>query len=63
MFRYAFAFPQNSPYRDTINTAILSLQETGATVDLWNKWAQSGEWGGRFDFLKDRSLVETILSE
>lgn len=41
-FGYAFGFPQNSPYRDTINTAMLVLQETGYLVDLWSKWSGSG---------------------
>lgn len=35
---YGFALPQGSPYRETINRALLNLRENGTYEELYNKW-------------------------
>nr|AQX17745.1 ionotropic glutamate receptor [Euplokamis dunlapae] len=41
MFGYAFAFPQNSPYRDTLNKELLKLGEDGFMTKTWDDWTNS----------------------
>lgn len=38
---YGIAFPNNSPYRKSINNALLTLQEKGVYQDLYKKWFTS----------------------
>ncbi|NJL48544.1 MAG: transporter substrate-binding domain-containing protein [Leptolyngbyaceae cyanobacterium SM2_5_2] len=35
---YAFAMPEDSPYRDPINQAILTLRENGTYTEIYRKW-------------------------
>ncbi len=34
----AFAFPQNSPYRERVNTALLQMRESGQYAEIYARW-------------------------